>query len=241
VALLGLFFGEAAMEIAKLAATATMSSGDVVDSLAAKPYETPDIFKELKELGNNHVLTPRQADAFANRMANILLSTAASTARANPEHLSKKEVRAIVDHFYAVRSFCVTFKASIVEYQSAHSIINDALYVTSFAEATIVPAILLGSNSGSRSENIKTYIVLNSVSGLIKIGKSINPSDRMKSLQTGSGVALDVLAILDGDKERDLHKKFAGLRVFGEWFSDPDGLICEYAKTACVAGTGGAE
>lgn len=73
----------------------------------------------------------------------------------------------------------------------------------------------------------KTYIARSNASGLIKIGRSINPKARMLSLGTGAGCNPELLLVIDGDHERSLHRKFARLRVHGEWFSD-DGSIMEY-------------
>jgi hypothetical protein len=54
----------------------------------------------------------------------------------------------------------------------------------------------------------------------IKIGYSENPRARLSSLQTGSASELQLLNIIDGnrDKERELHEQFRHLRVKGEWY-----------------------
>ena len=54
--------------------------------------------------------------------------------------------------------------------------------------------------------------------GLIKIGKSNNIKLRISSLQCGSPVRLSVVGALRGDRERELHERFAKLRSHGEWF-----------------------
>ncbi len=63
-----------------------------------------------------------------------------------------------------------------------------------------------------------TYFVLHSFSGDIKIGLSIDPGKRVRSLQTASSRKLELIGTIDGDRESELHKRFAKCRVRGEWF-----------------------
>lgn len=78
-----------------------------------------------------------------------------------------------------------------------------------------------------KEERVKTYIALNTDSGLMKIGKSINPNSRMDGLKTGAGTRPVLLLVIEENIERKLHKKFAHLNVFGEWFRD-DGSISAF-------------
>lgn len=107
--------------------------------------------------------------------------------------------------------------------------IEDSLAVTAYAEALVLGVLneRFVNSSARAATNCKTYIVKNPASGLIKIGKSISPESRIKGLETGAGAALETLAILSGDRERELHLTFSDLRVFGEWFSD-DGSISTF-------------
>ena len=77
----------------------------------------------------------------------------------------------------------------------------------------------------------KTYIVYNPKSDQIKIGKSISPQHRIRTLETQAGSEFDVLAIIDSNREFELHKKFQKYRTVGEWFNDEDGEIRKFAKT----------
>jgi len=57
--------------------------------------------------------------------------------------------------------------------------------------------------------------------GPVKIGWSLNPMKRLRSLQTGSGQVLRLLAVMPGDrkKERAMHRAFSSRRIHGEWFN----------------------
>jgi hypothetical protein len=62
--------------------------------------------------------------------------------------------------------------------------------------------------------------------GRVKIGYSANPKKRIASLQTASPTQLELIRIIEGtkDDEKDLHRKFAKLRIGGEWFTEKDEL-----------------
>lgn len=73
--------------------------------------------------------------------------------------------------------------------------------------------------------------------GDIKIGYSATPERRLSSMQTGSPVSLELVALIPGSKqdERHLHEQFAGQRNRGEWFTpsaELDALIasCQLAS-----------
>ncbi|HXO71575.1 MAG TPA: GIY-YIG nuclease family protein [Bradyrhizobium sp.] len=55
---------------------------------------------------------------------------------------------------------------------------------------------------------------------LIKIGHTTNLTSRLSSLRTGSPNELQVHLVIPGsrDYEQELHRKFASLRMRGEWF-----------------------
>ena len=77
--------------------------------------------------------------------------------------------------------------------------------------------------------NIKTYFFRNTKTKDIKIGKSINPKERLKQVQGMAGAKLEIIAIIDKDIETVLHNKFKKYKSHSEWFNDKDGLILEYA------------
>jgi len=82
----------------------------------------------------------------------------------------------------------------------------------------------------------KTYIIKNKVTSLIKIGKSKNPTQRIKSLSKSAGYELEVIHIFEDDIEGILHKRFSHKRGIGEWFDlceDEISLaISEYSEVA---------
>lgn len=77
--------------------------------------------------------------------------------------------------------------------------------------------------------NIKTYFFRNTKTKAIKIGKSINPKERLKQIQGMVGAKLEIIAVIDKDVEHELHNKFKKYQAHSEWFNDKDGLILEYA------------
>lgn len=57
--------------------------------------------------------------------------------------------------------------------------------------------------------------------GEIKIGLSYSPEKRLRELQVGSAFPLEIIGVIPGGgwrKERELHARFAHLRLSGEWF-----------------------
>ncbi len=67
--------------------------------------------------------------------------------------------------------------------------------------------------------------------GLIKIGKSNNPKERLKALQAGSPLKLRIVKTIPGgmNLEQKLHKYFDHLRQYGEWFK-PNKELKEFIK-----------
>lgn len=64
------------------------------------------------------------------------------------------------------------------------------------------------------------YFIQGIDGGRIKIGWAKRPGVRLRELQTGSPVALRIVAAMPGDRsaERDQHKKWEQHRAYGEWF-----------------------
>jgi hypothetical protein len=62
-----------------------------------------------------------------------------------------------------------------------------------------------------------TYIMKDEVNNLYKIGKSINPKHREKTLQSEKP-SIKMIKIFDKDIEKELHSKYKKYRKRGEWF-----------------------
>lgn len=78
-----------------------------------------------------------------------------------------------------------------------------------------------------KSEAVKTYILSNKATGLLKIGRTSDVKTRISALECGAGARLEPLLVIEGDVETKLHKHFKSLRMQGEWFAD-DGRIAKF-------------
>ena len=63
-----------------------------------------------------------------------------------------------------------------------------------------------------------TYFIQGVPLSPVKIGRAIDVASRLKSLQTGTPHELRTLLVLDGDREMEMHDRFARHRIRGEWF-----------------------
>jgi hypothetical protein len=66
-------------------------------------------------------------------------------------------------------------------------------------------------------KEIKTYIMKDDLSGLYKIGKSINPKYRERTLQSEKP-SIRIVKIFNSNIEKKLHGIYDEYRVRGEWF-----------------------
>lgn len=64
------------------------------------------------------------------------------------------------------------------------------------------------------------YFIRRGTSRVVKIGVAKDPWKRLRQLQTGSADRLKIVAVMPGTPadERALHRRFADLRLGGEWF-----------------------
>jgi len=72
-----------------------------------------------------------------------------------------------------------------------------------------------------------TYFIQADSGGPVKIGKTGNPEQRLKDMQTGSPVKLMIIHIINEDVESQMHRRFAKHRIHGEWFK-PEGELKKY-------------
>jgi len=75
------------------------------------------------------------------------------------------------------------------------------------------------------------YFIQGQCGGAIKIGYSLSPSSRLRTLQTGYPDTLKILLLIPGDEstERMLHRQFEEMRLKGEWFR-PDKRLTDKIK-----------
>ena len=86
----------------------------------------------------------------------------------------------------------------------------------------------------SRRPGKRGYVYfIGAVDGPIKIGMSQDPTERLRSLQTGSPVALRLMAVVPSQEPEQLevllHARFGSLRMHGEWFHPGEELM-EFIK-----------
>jgi len=65
--------------------------------------------------------------------------------------------------------------------------------------------------------NYKTYILKDETNNFYKIGKSVNPIIREKTLQSEKPT-IKMIKVFNKDIEKELHNKYKEFRVRGEWF-----------------------
>ena len=75
------------------------------------------------------------------------------------------------------------------------------------------------------------YLILDTSSKKLKIGRSKNVSKRLRQLQTSNSGYLSLLFLIKGKghREESVHKKFSHLNTNGEWF-EYDNSIIDYFK-----------
>lgn len=76
------------------------------------------------------------------------------------------------------------------------------------------------------------YFIQAGERGPIKIGWAEVVSTRMAQLQCGSPMKLTLLVAIPGGaaRERDLHRRFADIRVRGEWFDGTNETLLAYIE-----------
>ena len=90
------------------------------------------------------------------------------------------------------------------------------------------------------SEDGCVYFVQEGEGGAIKIGYAKNPIARLKELQVANPDKLNMLGVIrvdSGNLEYLIHKKFAHLKIRGEWFR-PEKELLEYIKTEAISNYG---
>lgn len=70
----------------------------------------------------------------------------------------------------------------------------------------------------TKKQSIKTYVMIDTTNNLYKIGKSVNPIVRERTLQSEKPT-IELYLVCNSDIENILHFKYKNKRVRGEWFS----------------------
>jgi hypothetical protein len=68
------------------------------------------------------------------------------------------------------------------------------------------------------TQEVKTYIIKDDNTGLYKIGKSINPRIREKTLQSEKP-NIKIIKVFNKNIEKKLHNEYKDFRIRGEWFN----------------------
>lgn len=90
----------------------------------------------------------------------------------------------------------------------------------------------IAEESLDRSESLFVYFIESPISGAIKIGKSVDPTVRIETLQIGHSEPLVLLAAIPGTSadETAYHKRFKEHRMRGEWFSPHPDILAEIER-----------
>lgn len=99
-----------------------------------------------------------------------------------------------------------------------------------------VAGVYLVKMNGLNGIEKDTYLMKNTETGLLKIGKSSNIKARIDSIECGAGAKIKLLYVIDGDVEKLLHDMFSQYKKHREWFDDRDGKIVAYFKEASKQG-----
>lgn len=172
--------------------------------------------------------------AFSPILGFMVCSTLMLAAR-DLVHASDETRQALDDYYEAMDRYAMNMVHVIQEHAPDVAEVIQATRMTCTLTCMHHSPAAIAISRANGSGNLKTYIARSVASGLIKIGRSIDPKARMRNLGTGAGCNPELLLVICGDHERMLHKRFAHLRVHGEWFSD-DGSILEFVRTQKLEG-----
>jgi len=75
------------------------------------------------------------------------------------------------------------------------------------------------------TRRVKTYFIQGEMTKAIKIGRTTDPSARLRNLQSACSEHLVCLAVHRGDHEAEYHDRFKHLRLHGEWFKPGQDLF----------------
>lgn len=160
----------------------------------------------------------------ANSLAIAVIAYASSLLNgcALAECETREAARQALDDLDQARKLIVGLKGTLGNYPHLVTLAASLSSVFAYSAASIVPDLSFRGSGDDQELRIVTYAIMNPDSGLIKIGKTNRLQTRVSALQTGAGRELAVIGTIAGDHERQLHRRFAHLRAFGEWFRDSE-------------------
>ena len=80
-----------------------------------------------------------------------------------------------------------------------------------------------------RNKIIKTYLLADKNTGFFKIGRSVDPFFREKTLQSDCPL-IEMVCVTEHDIEKQLHDEYEGKRIRGEWFNLSDKDVSDIKK-----------
>lgn len=85
-------------------------------------------------------------------------------------------------------------------------------------------AALLDPPAARAAKPVVTYFLRSEENGCVKIGKTSNLENRLHALRVASPATLTLVLVLAGDREAEMHHRFADCNIRGDWFRDEQRL-----------------
>lgn len=197
------------------------------------------MYEIMKELHENEVTKERASVLVFEVVSRVLLEyrTAMSLASlydgdsSEYNNISKNTFGVVNEHTKALS----LMKLLVSEYSDLVLTLESMELLMKNAQVDIISIIYDARKDFSKSPP-QTYLIRNTVTGLVKIGKSINPNARVSMVECGSGAKLELLYVINKDLELTLHHNFSQYKKHREWFDDRDGKIVAYFKEASKQG-----
>lgn len=213
----------------------TMSSREVSDTNPDDPMAFPDITVAVVYMMHRYVTGLGYKVAIPTRSDAVFSVECSRNTRQKAELLFDGEVIEFNDSYeefvtaQEVEDFYIDSAYAVQKYKEKKAADDFNAFLRD-AKKTISKGV-----HGSKAAT-KTYFILNTSTKLIKIGRSVRPSKRIKDIQGMAGAKLELLAVIDSDIEAELHIQFKQYRRTGEWFEDKDGFIAECIATLTSEG-----
>lgn len=141
-----------------------------------------------------------------------------------------KQIDMAVDRFSEVMKNAIVFSA--VELKVLPLFLDGNLGIPVIENDVVVDVLLTKRLIPKKNEliqpikqNVKTYIMHDQRNGYYKIGQSVSPKIRERTLQSEMPL-LKMILVCEDNIEKELHFKYAEKRIRGEWFGlTPDDIL----------------